>query len=218
MFNLFNFNEVELRKNPFFLYTVANFAKEHFKNKIVELDKGHIYNKKREDIIINPDYYKTKEFQEKNYLLEEAKEKWKKEHIHYYRQQPCLPSTKICNIFCYIPSSTTLEEAIQGYKAANELLNSIPNSDLDPYCVETRLMLNYEHKEEYDTFIKETKKKLGFIDEEELIKYYPLTTIKYRLSLDRSKCANIEPLNKFINNFIKNAQKELNTLDMLFKK
>lgn len=191
-------------------YVTANKAKEFFKQLIIKLDESHKYYK----ISSEPVYYVSEEDLEKykieNYereiqLIKNEIKEWRAEHKDYYRIQPCLPSSCwIDHIILSINTDNiniTLEEAVQGYKKANEELKKIQNSDLDEYCTETKPMLNYEHKEEYNKFVSSLYEKYNVPTDSKLKEILPKTIVKNpgRLSLDRSPCINPCSYNSFFN-------------------
>ena len=129
--------------------------------------------------------------------LEVKKQEFKTTH---HEEQLCLPSSsELCQVImdrmskCDI--SLSLEECVQGYKAASEALKAILNSDLDQYCIEVKIMLNVEHKEEYDQFVKRTMEELKIPTRADFVNRlvtefgFPEQSItRSRLCLDRSKC------------------------------
>lgn len=121
---------------------------------------------------------------------------WKKEHLDYYREQVSLPSSEklydlllkmyVKNFIKHSVSVFNLDQYVLFYKETKAALRCISNHDLDPYCTETRLMLNIEHKAEYNEFKSSLMDRIPseqeFIDSLDL----PVTDIKYmRLTLDR---------------------------------
>ena len=202
------------KRTPYFNYVFANAAKEYFKNKIDQYDKEGTFMRRTEvegirtEVIDKAKALYRAIFKNQLEKIDAEKENWKKEHADYYRQQTCLPSssyvqTIIDEINNELDSrlkkfesddiNDLLDFAIQGYKAANEMLKNIPNSDLDKYCTEIRPMLNIEHKEDWTNFTASLPEKYGIPTEEEYIEsiHLPVETIvKKRLSLNRKPCEN----------------------------
>ena len=167
-------------------YLTAKFAVDFFKNKILELDNDEIYTRNNIKTIVDPEYYKSDEWISKDEKLNQEKLNWKDLHKNYYREQPCLPSSSDLEIFIPNIEIVDCQNAVQGYKASNEFLKSIPNSDLDQFCTEIQIKLNYEHKEEYDKFVEEMKKKLKIPSKEYLMENHSIEISKKRLALNRA--------------------------------
>lgn len=202
-----------LQPNIYFKYLIANDAKKFFKAKISSLDVDH--NFMRENIVedVDPNSFEIAKlkYYEKNSeairLANEEKEKWKDEHKHFYRMQPSLPSSvKYSNLFNF-DINLSLNEAIQGYKLANEVLKSINNSNLDPWCTELKPMLNYEHRDEYNKAMENINKKFNILSDKEIKKTLPLVKVtKTRLSLDRQKCNDPSAFKSYLKNIFDNIK------------
>lgn len=216
MNNALNFNKTDFYTK----YVIANFAKEFFKSKIKELDVNHEYNRitgcvmevAREDV----DKWKEENISEETKAkYESLLKEWRDEHKDYYRMQPCLPSSE--NFAKFEPEEKnfeglTLNDAIQGYKAANETLKTIKNSDLDEYCIEIKPMLNYEHRQEYNDFVASLKSKLGIPTDDEIKRLLPEKEItKYRISLDRKPCEDASNMDLYAEIFLKNIAADGNS-------
>lgn len=205
--------KVKFIGTPYLRYILFNYTKDFFKRAISILDINNDYLKVRYEEDVDSEYFKTiknnyyneniKAFQK----IEKEKKSWMENHMDFYRMQPCLPSKsnynflfkKLENNFDLIVSKMTLTEAIQGYKASNEQLKTIENKDLDKYCSESKPMLNYEHRDEYNTAIKEIYKKYNIMTDDELRESCSKTNVKKtRLSLDRSKCKDFSYLNNIL--------------------
>lgn len=186
-------------------YVFNNLEKEYLKNKIYEIDnnlndkevsKG-IYVATTTKTIINPELFKglNEELTLLKEKLENEKLNFKEIHKNYYRQQISLPSSDyyrsiINDKIGPYTKNYSLEEIVDAYKYCNQELKNIKNEDLNEYCTEIREMLNYEHREEYNNFIENTKNKLGIPSDEELIKNYPYNKITKRIKTNRIKVEN----------------------------
>lgn len=191
-----------MKKSAYSEYLLGNWAVEFFKDKIQKLDVENIYNRKSETLGMDPKDVKafklSPEYCDKEAQWKILMKEWQMDHQNYYRTQPCLPSSPLLDNFTLSYPDISLEEAIQGYKAAKELLKSISNESLNPYCVEMRPMLNAEHREEYQKYSNMIKKKIGMPTDEEINSMLPeKKCIKYRLSLNRQKSDNPLPMNHF---------------------
>lgn len=193
--------------NPYFLYIAANQANEFFKHKIKKNDLQHEFYRVNEKIEVSTDRinsYKEENFKPELEAIENEKKNWRDKHLSYYRIQKCLPSISVD----IVPLSISLNDVInfkdinmyiQGYKASSEILKGIDNSSLDKYCIDSKTILNYEHKDEYNSFIKELNEKYKIPSNEEITFILePKTELKYRLCLDRSKCSNFDYYNHYI--------------------
>ena len=203
--NIFEQINAQLHTTVYFKYIAASYAKDFFKNKIQELDQDNTYMRVREVEDVDPETFeKAKEDYKINFakliVLANAEiHKWQEDHNSYYRMQPSLPSSSKYAYLFDLDLDVTLEEAIQGYKSANEALKSIDNSQLDKYCTELKPMLNYEHRDEYEKFKKEIYTKYGLLSDSEIKETLKKVKIfKTRLSLDRTKCNNFKPAYNFI--------------------
>lgn len=188
--------------NKYIEYVLSNFAKDFFKEKIYKLDINNDYSKEIKKIIIDPVVYETEEWINKNAILENEKANWKEMHLKYYRKQPCLPTSS--NLQVYIPDIkiNSLLDAVQGYKGAHDFLKTIENSDLDNFCTEIQIKLNYEHKKEYDDFVEQIKKKLDIPSNQELLEKYPKEKVSKKLTLNRRACEDPKFFNLFKEKFI----------------
>lgn len=189
-------------------YIAGNFAKDYFKGKIEKLDTSNIYIKVQEVQDIDPaDVEKEKDkYKPQMKLVEDELKAWRDKHKDYYRMQPSLPTSSIYSEF--IPDiSCSLEEAVQGYKGSNALLKLITNNDLDKFCIETKPMLNAEHKEEYNN-TKQFFKDYYKIPSDEDIKnsLTKKNIVKSRLSLNRQPVENEALINKFLEEFTENLR------------
>lgn len=196
--------------NTYFKYISANFAKDFFKKQIEKLDKENVYFRKAETQDIDPKDFENEKnkYKDKMKKVEEELKIWRENHKKYYRMQPSLPTSSIYSDFCLKEiDDLTLEEAIQGYKAANEILKTIKNEDLNQYCTELKPMLNYEYKEEYKLEVERLKRLYDIPSDEEIKASLPIKTIiKTRLCLDRQKCINNSKFDLFIKEFEKNLK------------
>lgn len=192
-------------------YIVANKIKEFFKQNIERLDKVGDYSKIRavEEVTKESFDNAMKQYSKQMSLVENGMEQWKLAHPDYYRQQMSLPSSKevVGEVnLDFLNLIFTLEESIQGYKMANEIIKELNNSGkLDKFCICTKEMLNYEHRVEYNKEKERLMKVYGVPSKEELLAKLPKeTVIKRRMSLSRSKSDNSKPFEL--------ASKELNSL------
>ena len=129
---------------------------------------------------------------------------WKQKHINFYRQQPSLPDSsaviqewKLPTILQTILSSCDSEEdkvelLANIYKSCNQVLKSISNDELTPFCTEIKIILNYEHRNEYSAYKAEMMNELGipamdaWIDETvKKLDIKETDVVKTRLSLNR---------------------------------
>lgn len=196
----------ELRSTPYFTYIAASQAKEAFKNLIKKLDVFNQFFKQSIAEDVDPDAFEKakKEWKSKNAdriaLAEAAKDQWRAENSHLYRMQPSLPSSsQYDNLFDFAIEGLSLDEAIQGYKSANEALKIVDGPDLDPYCIELKPMLNSEHKPVYDAAMEEINKKYEILTDREIKATLPLVNVvKTRLSLSREKSQNVKPAETFM--------------------
>lgn len=202
--NIFEEKGDKLITTVYFKYIAANYAKELFKNKIIELDKENIYTKVNEveDVDLKLFQITKLQYEEsnaKNIALANAeKDQWKHEHLHYYRIQPSLPTSTIYKHLFVLPDNLSLDDAVQGYKLCNEILKSIDNSELDKYCIETKLMLNYEYRDEYRKAMDEIDDKYGILTDSKIKEKLPKVKVnKVRISMNRQKCSDINPLLDF---------------------
>ena len=210
-------NNADHNPNILTTYILANYAADWFLERIKELDKDHQYNRisgevevlsdealkiaeKLYDIVIHDGYPGYNE------ALENKRKELKELHPEWWRTQPSLPNMmslyKMINIsyFDNYKNTITIEEAIQGYKAAKDILKEINNDDLTPFCTETKTMLNYEFKKEYDEEINKVKEFYHIPDKKEWIENLNLPKIKKtktRMSLDRQPCSDIGPFERF---------------------
>lgn len=193
--------------NPYFLYITANQANEFFKHKIKENDLDHKFyhvNTKLEVSMDRINNYKKENFKSELESIENEKKNWRDKHLSYYRIQKCLPSISDD----IVPLSMSLNDLInfedinmyiQGYKASSEILKGIDNSSLDKYCTDSKPMLNYEYRDNYNNFINELNKKYKIPSNEEIASILePINETKFRLCLDRSKCYNFDFYNRYI--------------------
>lgn len=205
----------------YYRYIIAKFCKEFFKNTINYFDIGkNEYFKESFKEGINDNEYQRKllKYTEENLddinKIYQELEDWKNNHLDYYRSQPSLPDSSII-INNFIPNgdlskfdyakfvsenNISVEDAINMYKSCNEFLKFINESNpnpLDKYCVVNKLMLNYEHRNEYNEFKSNLYKRYNILSPEELKASLPIRKIrKTRLSLNRQK-ADLEVYNNF---------------------
>ena len=209
-------------KSVYFKYIIANFAKEFFKAQIEELDINNEYIKKSEVQDFDPAEIKafkeSEVYQCKMQMVESELKIWREEHREYYRMQLSLESSSVYSKYCenvklydlidlaeYLDPIIKLNIAIQGYKAANEILKSISNEDLTPYCTELKPMLNYEYKPEYNKINNQLKTKYEVPSDEEIKSTLSIKTIiKKRLSLNREKSTDSTTIDEFYSLFNKN--------------
>ena len=212
------------KSNLLFKYTFLSLANDFFLNRIKLIDKEHKYNRIIGKTSKIPDNIKTlshKLYEEyintyyNNYFnnLNSYKKTIKDRHPDWYRDQPCLPKTPdflISNIDSLLYSSNfSLDDSIQGYKYSKELLKEITNEDLTPFCTDIKRMLNYEFRDLYNEEVNNYINSLEITipTEMEFLKNINLKEIevdKTRLCLNRELSNNREPLNKLLNEFIKN--------------
>ena len=194
--------------NPYFNYILLNQASEFFKHKIKKNDTNNLYYRMTTKLEVSTD--RINAFKEENFAselksIEEDKKNWRDKHLSFYRIQKCLLSISddIVPLSISLNDSINFEDLnlyIQGYKAANQKLKEINNSDLDKYCIDSKPMLNYEHKEEYNNFVNELYSKYNIPSNEEIREQLePKNEIKYRLCLDRSKCYDFTPFELYYN-------------------
>lgn len=208
--------------NVFLRYVILNQAVNFFAAKVKELDEEHFYNRLNgevtyvlsdtmkglanrlyEQVLVDgyPQFVKEREKLKKK--LEEA-------NPHWWRQQPALPNTsslvKLCEVDeIYILGGLTLEEAVQGYKAAKEELKLIENSQLDEFCVDRKKMLNLEYAGEYNSCMEELSKSHSIPDKNVFIESLNLPKIPYqktRLSFDRRPAESYVGLDAYVTKFI----------------
>lgn len=185
-------------KNAYFTYLLANAAKEFFKQKIIDLDKSNTFNRVRVENTFDPDDFEAEKAKYKRELsvINAELEVWRSNHPKYYRMQTCLPNSSTFNL--EIPTnrlfdSLTLDDAIQGYKAANEVLKNIPNSDLDIFCTEIKPMLLPEFRYKYQEEVVRLRRLYNVPTDDEIRASLPIKAVnKYRLSLNRQTCSNTE--------------------------
>lgn len=196
--------------DPYMAYVFANLAKEWFQQQIERLDKKNDVIRLSEGFGVPPAVVEKAKalyaevFRVKIVELESMKKKWAESNSSFYRQQPCLPSSKEYGDafrshmgLVELESEITLDQAVQGYKAASEVLKGISNESLDPYCTEVRPMLNNEHREEYNGAVMKFHGELGLPLQDEWIASLPLLEEKFpkkRLSLDRKPAETYEHL------------------------
>lgn len=206
---------------PWFLFVFGNFSKECAKQAIQLLDVEHTFNKISEGLGVPNNVKKAAErlYEEeyKDELLELGcyKNSLKVMHPGWWRLQPSLPSSEpiveaflrssecVRGMLCALQDEQveehgdtffTLESAVQTYKASNELLKSISNKSLDEYCVDSRSMLNIEHKKEYQELVAVKMKELGLPTSSDYVNGLNLRTKKvltYRISLSRQPATEL---------------------------
>ena len=201
-------------------YIMANTASDLFLNNLKEKDIDHKYNKiTGEAEVFSDDLSKTAEklyelmirdgFPDYINEIESKKLELKQSHPEWWREQVCLPNTsfiykdyKIINLLNNIIKNLSIEECIQGYKASKEILKFISNDELTPFCIDSKIMLNYEFKEEYDNELNKIKERYNIPNKKEWIESLKLPKIKInktRLCLDRQPCNNLDSFELFIN-------------------
>ena len=162
----------------FALYIIASRANFDFKNFIIENgdEKVHFYSSMKEKV-----------FEDELFKQELRKEKY-----------------DVLKEFEFDTEGLTVDEAIQGYKLSNEILNELKEHE-EIRISEVRI-LKPEHKEDLDKFITETEEDLGYSDrmfkEEVAAHNYKDTVISFRLALNRKKAEDVTPLNKFTKQFL----------------
>lgn len=197
---------------PFGAYTFGNIAKEWFKQQMEQLDADGLFVK-RQVVEGIPNEIKEKFksiykqiFAQKLEAEKQFRDKLHVQHPEWFRNQVSLPSSNVIKtaalaILAKESEQITINDAVQGYKASNELLKSIPNDALTPYCVETKIMLNMEHRDEWNAEMKAFKLDAMLPSFEEWLDRlnYPTGDItNSRISLNRAKCEDWSVLHKTI--------------------
>ena len=165
----------------YFDYIIANSAKSFFKEKLEEIDVENKYVKANYILDINKEKLDSIKESDVNYKeavsnVENDLKIWRENNRSFYRMQPSLPSSKIFNVCIPILDlkNVTLDGFVQAYKAAGEMLKTIPNSSLDIYCTELKPMLNQEHKGAYEKVKEDLRKLYKVPSDEDLISSYNL--------------------------------------------
>ena len=189
-------------------YMFANSFKEFFKQKIYAMDVDRQFSRLRfeegySDLVKNQlkaEY--EKKYEDQLAALRLWQMEMQKVHPDWYRMQPCLPTDNAWHhAFAEFAKGygddLTLEQCVQGYKACNEILKEVDNSTLDDFCICTKPMLNYEHRDDYNLEKTEKMENLQLPDlktfsdrqvEKYPEKYAKENLPKFRLALNRAKC------------------------------
>lgn len=188
-------------KNAFYSYSFAKFVKKFAREKIDELDKDLTFTAVSEKIVESPDCKYNEVFKDKIEKLSTAKKEWGDSHPDYFRKQVSLPPSYLykqifseykTEIEVWIdgdvndPENNPLDNAVQLYKMANEVIKSYDNSDaLDKFCVFEKTMINREHIEEQNEFVSLKMKELELPTKEEFIAEHGVKAKAKRLKLNR---------------------------------
>ena len=193
----------------FALYIIASRANFDFKNFIIENgdEKVHFYSSMKEKVF-EDELFKQELRKEKYDVLKEFKarmEEFKTQNPDFYSIRKQVPNIAgYLKEFEFNTEGLTVDEAIQGYKLSNEILNELKEHE-EIRISEVRI-LKPEHKEDLDKFITETEEDLGYSDrmfkEEVAAHNYKDTVISFRLALNRKKAEDVTPLDKFTKQFL----------------
>lgn len=196
-----NSDNFTLNSKPYLRYILANSAKNFFKNYIMENDDEMKFHYEKEIEEADPTelsamkkdcYNLTKTFNEEI-------NNWKSRNADKFEDVVSIPS--IAEFFV-VPGGikVSVEDAVEGYKAANEYLNSFDKSAIQ---TASKRMIKPEFKAEYNEKSNEIRKELGLLTESEMKKECSkIKKTKYNLGLTRAKHISNDSSYKYIEKYM----------------
>jgi hypothetical protein len=203
---LFSKNGVDFKLTEFSKYIIISQAKKYFASKIVLEDKIFKYHAASK-IVEVPDPKEVFELLQKNQdkknAFDEAVSEWKKSHPEYYEVRMSIPNiSKYAKGFNSDILIYNADEAVLGYKLANELLKSF-NSD--PIKTHPSHVIKDEFKELWNKEKELISSKTGWFGESEIVKECKnhIKETKTRLKLSRQPCSSDYPFMKYVETYTK---------------
>lgn len=194
-------NAFIVNSKPYLRYILANSAKTFFKNFIMENDDEMKFHYEKEIEEADPTelsamkkdcYNLTKTFNEEI-------NNWKSKNADKFEDVVSIPS--IAEFFV-VPGGikVSVEDAVEGYKAANEYLNSFDKSAIQ---TASKRMIKPEFKAQYNEKSNEIRKELGLLTESEMKKECSkIKKTKYNLGLTRAKHISNDSSYKYIEKYM----------------